>query len=33
MNTRSELAQAMEDYQAGRLGVILADQLAHRNFA
>ena len=27
MNTRAELAQAMEDYQAGRLGVIPADAL------
>lgn len=33
MNTRAELAQAIEDYQAGRLGVIPADQLADRNFA
>ncbi len=29
MNTREELVQAFEDYQAGRLGVIPADQLPH----
>ncbi len=29
MNTRSELAQAFEDYQAGRLGVIPAAHLPH----
>src|SRR6266550_2703370 len=33
MNTRDELQQAVEDYQAGRLGIIPADQLAPRNFA
>jgi len=33
MNTRQEIIDAMEDYQAGRLGVIPADQLAPRNFA
>jgi redox-sensitive bicupin YhaK (pirin superfamily) len=33
MNTRAELQQAVEDYQAGRLGIIPADQLAPRNFA
>ncbi len=33
MNTRAEIIQALEDYQAGRLGVIPADQLAPRNFA
>jgi redox-sensitive bicupin YhaK (pirin superfamily) len=33
MNTRAEILQAIEDYQAGRLGVIPADQLAPRNFA
>jgi redox-sensitive bicupin YhaK (pirin superfamily) len=32
MNTRAEIAQAIEDYQAGRLGVIPADQLAPRQF-
>jgi quercetin 2,3-dioxygenase len=29
MNTRAELAQAVEDYQAGRLGVIPAGRLPH----
>jgi redox-sensitive bicupin YhaK (pirin superfamily) len=33
MNTRQEIIQAVEDYQAGRLGVVPADQLAPRNFA
>jgi len=33
MNTRAEIAQAIEDYNAGRLGTIPADQLAPRNFA
>jgi len=33
MNTRAEIIQAVEDYEAGRLGVIPADQLAPRNFA
>jgi hypothetical protein len=33
MNTREEIRQAMEDYQAGRLGVIPADQLGPRQFA
>ena len=33
MNTRDVLAQAFADYQAGRLGIIPADQLAPRNFA
>ena len=33
MNTREEIVQAIEDYQAGRLGTIPADQLAPRNFA
>jgi len=33
MNTRSEIIQAVEDYQAGRLGIIPADQLAPRSFA
>jgi redox-sensitive bicupin YhaK (pirin superfamily) len=33
MNTRAEIIQAVEDYQAGRLGIIPADQLAPRNFA
>ena len=33
MNTREEILQAMEDYQAGRLGIVPADQLAPRSFA
>lgn len=33
MNTREEIVQAIEDYQAGRLGIVPADQLAPRNFA
>jgi predicted O-methyltransferase YrrM len=33
MNTRSEIIEAVEDYQAGRLGIIPADQLAPRSFA
>ena len=33
MNTRAEIVQAVEDYQAGRLGIIPADQLATRSFA
>ena len=33
MNTRAEIIQAVEDYQAGRLGIIPADQLAPRDFA
>ncbi len=33
MNTRAEILQAIEDYQAGRLGVVPAGQLAPRNFA
>jgi redox-sensitive bicupin YhaK (pirin superfamily) len=33
MNTRAEIIQAVEDYQAGRLGIIPADQIAPRNFA
>jgi redox-sensitive bicupin YhaK (pirin superfamily) len=33
MNTRAEIIQAVEDYQAGRLGIIPADQLAPRSFA
>jgi hypothetical protein len=30
---RDEIVQAIEDYQAGRLGIVPADQLAPRNFA
>jgi redox-sensitive bicupin YhaK (pirin superfamily) len=33
MNTREEILQAIEDFQAGRLGIVPADQLAPRNFA
>jgi len=33
MNTREEIVQAIDDYQAGRLGIIPADQRAPRNFA
>ena len=33
MNTRAEILQAIEDYQAGRLGTIPADQLEPRSFA
>jgi redox-sensitive bicupin YhaK (pirin superfamily) len=33
MNTRDEIVQALEDYQAGRLGIVPADQLAARDFA
>lgn len=29
MNTRAEVIQALEDYQAGRLGVVPADRLPH----
>jgi hypothetical protein len=33
MNTRAEILQAIDDHQAGRLGIVPADQLAPRNFA
>jgi quercetin 2,3-dioxygenase len=33
MNTRQEIIQALEDCEAGRLGIIPADQLASRKFA
>jgi redox-sensitive bicupin YhaK (pirin superfamily) len=33
MNTRNEIAQAITDYQAGRLGIIPADQLAPRRWS
>ncbi len=33
MNTREEIIQAVDDYQAGRLGIVPADQLAPRSFA
>jgi redox-sensitive bicupin YhaK (pirin superfamily) len=32
MNTRDEIRQAIEDYQAGRLGVIPASELGPRNY-
>lgn len=31
MNTRAEIAQALEDYQAGRLGTVPAQVIAHRH--
>jgi quercetin 2,3-dioxygenase len=33
MNTRAEIVQALEDFEAGRLGIVPADQLAPRRFA
>jgi quercetin 2,3-dioxygenase len=33
MNTREEIVRAVEDYHAGRLGIVPADQLAPRDFA
>jgi redox-sensitive bicupin YhaK (pirin superfamily) len=33
MNTREEIGQAIDDYHAGRLGVIPADQLTPRNYS
>jgi redox-sensitive bicupin YhaK (pirin superfamily) len=33
MNTREEISQAIADFEAGRLGIIPADQLAPRSFA
>jgi quercetin 2,3-dioxygenase len=33
MNTRDQLIQAVEDYEAGRLGTIPAEQIAPRNFS
>ena len=32
MNTRDEIQQAIEDYQAGRLGVVPADEVGPRAF-
>ena len=32
MNSRDEIRQAIEDYQAGRLGTIPADELGHRSY-
>jgi hypothetical protein len=31
MNTREEIVQTLEDFEAGRLGNIPADQLAPKN--
>ena len=31
MNTKDEIIQAMEDYQAGRLGTVPAQVLLHRH--
>jgi redox-sensitive bicupin YhaK (pirin superfamily) len=33
MNTRDEISQAITDYQAGRLGIIPADQMAPRRYS
>ena len=33
MNTREELAQAVQDYQAGKMGVIPAERVPHRTSA
>jgi redox-sensitive bicupin YhaK (pirin superfamily) len=33
MNTRDEITQAITDYQAGRLGIIPADQMAPRKYS
>jgi redox-sensitive bicupin YhaK (pirin superfamily) len=33
MNTRHEIVEAIEDFKAGRLGIVPADQLVPRNFA
>ncbi|MDQ1695770.1 MAG: quercetin 2,3-dioxygenase [Frankiaceae bacterium] len=33
MNTRDEIQQAVDDYQAGRLGIIPADQMAPRRWS
>jgi redox-sensitive bicupin YhaK (pirin superfamily) len=33
MNTREEILEAMEDFQAGRFGTVPTDQLADRSFA
>jgi redox-sensitive bicupin YhaK (pirin superfamily) len=33
MNTRDEIQQAVDDYQAGRLGIIPADQMAARRWS
>jgi quercetin 2,3-dioxygenase len=31
MNTKDEIVQAMEDYQAGKLGTIPAEAIPHRH--
>jgi Pirin C-terminal cupin domain len=33
MNSREEIAQAVRDFEQGRLGTIPADQIAPRHFA
>jgi hypothetical protein len=33
MNTREEIIQAVEDFQAGRMGVIPASRMPHRTSA
>ena len=33
MNSREEITQAITDYQAGRLGIIPADQMAPRRYS
>ncbi len=31
MNTRNEIVQAFEDFQAGRMGVVPAEKIPHRS--
>ncbi|WP_262403384.1 hypothetical protein [Actinomadura sp. CNU-125] len=33
MNTRDEIVQAFEDFQAGRMGTIPAEKIPHRSEA
>jgi hypothetical protein len=33
MNTKAQILQGIDDYQADKVGIIPADQLAPRNFA
>jgi hypothetical protein len=33
MNSRDEIAQAITDYQAGRLGIIPGNQMAPRRYS
>lgn len=33
MNTGDEIVQALDDYRAGRMGIVPADQLGPRHFA